>query len=74
MRFTIKTMFYMGLSTGRNSSIIYRLYGMMIFIIFFVVYDILLIVEIFSSKTFNEMVYSGACAIGKRSRIMFTFP
>lgn len=61
----IKTLFYLGISPNKSPSLFYRIYGSVVFVIYFAIYDILLIGEVLSSQNFNEMVYSGACAIGK---------
>lgn len=59
-------LFYLGISPSQSSSVIYRLYGIMVFVMFFAIYDVLLIGEVLSSTNFNEMVYSGACAVGNK--------
>lgn len=62
--FVLKMLHYLGIEPSENASFIYRVYGLMVFVMFFAIYDVLLIGEVFSSSNFNEMVYSGACAIG----------
>lgn len=66
VEFILKMLFPLGISPRENSSTIYRVYGLVVFVVFFGVYDVLLIGEMMSSSNFNEMVYSGACAIGNK--------
>lgn len=66
VEFILKMLFYLGISPSESPSIMYRVYGSVVFVILFGIYDVLLIGEVLSSKTFNEMVYSGACAIGNK--------